>query len=132
MSDTTTTLNPGSGGTVMDESLVTQSDGSTQAHRTRVVIGADDDGEALVNPLAEDPGASPVSLPALAVGLVNDAISSYVAGELRALSMTPEGRLRVSSVPASNNPDYFGDSRVSFAGEMPYENTLGGNPWRNS
>lgn len=42
MSDTTTTLNPGAGGDVMDESLVKQSDGSTQAKRPRVVAGDDD------------------------------------------------------------------------------------------
>lgn len=44
--DTTTTLNPGSAGDVMDESLVTQEDG-TEAKRPRVVLG-DDDG-ALYN-----------------------------------------------------------------------------------
>ncbi len=42
MSDTTTTLNAGSGGDKMDESLITQSDGVTQAKRPRVVSGDDD------------------------------------------------------------------------------------------
>lgn len=37
--DTTTTLNPGSGGDAMDESLVTQSDGATLAKRPRVDVG---------------------------------------------------------------------------------------------
>jgi hypothetical protein len=41
MADTTTTLNAGSGGDVMDESLVTQADG-TEAKRPRVVPGSDD------------------------------------------------------------------------------------------
>lgn len=39
--DTTTTLNSGSGGDLMDESLVTQEDG-TEAKRPRVVLGGDD------------------------------------------------------------------------------------------
>lgn len=40
--DTTTTLNPGVGGDVMDESLVTQEvDGLTAAKRPRVVLGGD-------------------------------------------------------------------------------------------
>lgn len=41
LNDTSTTLYPGTGGDVMDESLVMQTDG-TQAKRTRVVPGADD------------------------------------------------------------------------------------------
>jgi len=45
-SDTTTTLNAGSGGDVMDESSVYQSDGVTIAKRPRVVLG-DDDGNLL-------------------------------------------------------------------------------------
>lgn len=40
--DTTTVLNPGAAGDAMDESLVTQSDGTTQAKRPRVVPGGDD------------------------------------------------------------------------------------------
>lgn len=42
--DTSTTLNPATvaGGSVMDESAVTQSDGVTAAHRTRVALGLDD------------------------------------------------------------------------------------------
>lgn len=40
--DTTTSLNAGVGGDVMDESLVTQFDGTTQAKRPRVVPGGDD------------------------------------------------------------------------------------------
>jgi len=42
MSDTVTVLNPGVAGDSMDESLVTQSDGVTQAKRPRVVPGGDD------------------------------------------------------------------------------------------
>lgn len=42
INDTTTTLNTGTGGDVMDESLVTQSDGVTEAKRPRVVPGGDD------------------------------------------------------------------------------------------
>lgn len=41
MADTTTTLNPGTGGDVMDESLVTQISGTQQAKRPRVVLGND-------------------------------------------------------------------------------------------
>ena len=39
--DTTTTLNAGTGGDKMDESLVVQSDGATSAKRPRVVLGDD-------------------------------------------------------------------------------------------
>jgi hypothetical protein len=42
VSDTKTTLNPGTGGDDMDESLVIQSDGVTAAKRPRVVMGLDD------------------------------------------------------------------------------------------
>lgn len=42
MADTTTVLNPGVGGDSMDESLVTQSDGTTQVKRPRVVPGDDE------------------------------------------------------------------------------------------
>lgn len=38
--DTQTTLNPGTGGDVMDETLATRADG-TQAKRPRVVLGTD-------------------------------------------------------------------------------------------
>lgn len=41
MSDTTTQINVGVGGDKMDESLVTQSDGVTNAKRPRVVLGDD-------------------------------------------------------------------------------------------
>lgn len=37
-SDTVTNLNPGAGGDPMDESLATQSDGSTQGKRPRVEL----------------------------------------------------------------------------------------------
>ena len=47
MSDTTTTLNPGTGGDAMDETLALQGDGSTTGKRPRVEIA-----------LAEDPGSS--------------------------------------------------------------------------
>lgn len=53
--DTTTQLNTGSGGDLMDESLVTQADGVTAAKRPRVVLG-DDNGELYgdENPLPVD------------------------------------------------------------------------------
>lgn len=49
--DTTTTLNQGSGGDKMDESLVTQSDATTTAKRPRVSVafGADDGRGRLVD-----------------------------------------------------------------------------------
>jgi hypothetical protein len=49
--DTTTTLYPGVGGDSMDESLVTQSDGATQAKRARVDVGADGQLTSKSNPL---------------------------------------------------------------------------------
>lgn len=47
MSDTTTQLNVGSGGDLMDESAVVQNDGTTTAKRPRVELA-----------LADDPGAT--------------------------------------------------------------------------
>lgn len=41
MASTDTILNQGSGGSVMDESAVTQADTGIAAHRTRVVLGND-------------------------------------------------------------------------------------------
>lgn len=113
MADTTTVLNVGSGGDKMDESSVLQSDGVTSAKRPRVVIGGDagfGTANDLVQPVVTDPGVSPSSLPALAVALVNDTPNVYLVGELRPLSTTPEGRLRVSTVQASTYMNFFGNT----------------------
>lgn len=133
MADTTTTLNPGSGGDKMDESLVTQSDGLTQAKRQRVVVGGDAgfDGTQndLVQPVAADPGENPMSLPALATALVNDSPRSYTDGELRSLSLTSEGRLRVASVSASTYMDMFGDTRPISTDPDDFNFAPRNNPW---
>ena len=41
--DSTTVLNPGLGGDTIDDTLVVQSDGTTQAKRSRVEIGVTED-----------------------------------------------------------------------------------------
>jgi hypothetical protein len=128
MSDTTTTLNSGSGGDSMDESLVAQSDAVTQAKRPRVVIGGDagydseTDENDLVQPVREDPGANPASLPVLVVAVVNDTPESgYAPGELRRLSLTSSGRLRVASEPAQTKLDFFaGCSATTDPGDMTF------------
>lgn len=131
MSDTTTTLNAGSGGDVMDESLVTQSDGATQAKRPRVVIAGDASGSAIVDPVDADPGESPYSLPALGMALVGDTPpTNYVQGEIRPLSMSSDGRIRVVAAPSANHFDFFGDEALDFAppaGHQPH--TISRNPW---
>lgn len=117
--DTTTTLNPGSGGDTMDESLVTQSDGVTQAKRPRVVIGGNAGSGDLVQPTASDPGANPYSLPTLLQGVVNDTPTSYSIGDIRALLLTTEGRLRVSTTPSENYLNFFGrDTQEALYGSV--------------
>lgn len=104
MSDTTTTLNPGAAGDKMDESQVLQSDGVTSAKRPRVVIGGDagynGSNNDIVQPVKADPGANPMVLPVMGLAVVSDTINSYVDNEVRPMSLTTEGRLRVSVVPA--------------------------------
>lgn len=48
-------------------------------------------------------------------GLVNDTPDTYIAGVIQPLSLTPEGRLRVSSVPSSIN--------------QVWQETFSANPW---
>jgi hypothetical protein len=111
MSDTTTQLQhtDSPGGDLMDEELITQAgDGITQAKRPRVVV-AGKTGASIVDPVAVDPGPSPYSLPALGMALVSDTPNNYKDMELRPVSITPEGRVRVSMVAAAMDPDYFGD-----------------------
>jgi hypothetical protein len=130
MSNTTTTLNPGSGGDVMDESLVTQSDGSTQAKRPRVVIGGDASGSALVDPVNADPGPSPYSIPTLLIALVNDTPNvGLISDQLRPLSLTTDGRLRVTSISAAVYMDFFGDTGP-IETDSPAILTSPPNPWK--
>jgi hypothetical protein len=116
MSDTTTTLNAGSGGDSMDESLATQSDGITTAKRPRVVLGGDTGYTSangvndIVQPVNSDPGNSPMALPTIALGLVDDTPSVYLVGQTRAISLTTEGRIRVASIQATVYLDMFGDT----------------------
>lgn len=114
MADTTTTLNTGSGGDVMDETSALQSDGLTTAKRPRVVLGGDAGYNGTINDLVQpvnaDPGNSPMSLPALMMGLVNDAVNAYVDNQLRPFSLTADGRLRTTTVHATVYIDFFGDT----------------------
>src|SRR5262245_18635324 len=121
MSDTTTVLNPGASGDVMNESLVTQSDGITQAKSPRVVLTSDSDGTAFANPIKADPGAAlSGALPTVAIGVVDESPpGNFVRGELRPVSLTSEGRIRASVVPAAINPDYFGDELVPWFDARP-------------
>lgn len=52
--DTTTTLNPGVGGDVMDESSVVQADGSTTVKRTRVDVGFSGPNESQASIVGKD------------------------------------------------------------------------------
>lgn len=131
MSDTTTILSRGTqDGDVMDADLITQSDGVTQAKAQRVELRGTATGST-VQPAAADPGANPYSLPALAVALVDDGPpGGYLVGEIRPLSATSEGRLRVSDSPAITYLDMFGDT--SPLATDPDECTLtdlGDNPY---
>ena len=128
MADTTTALRGSSApADLMDESLVTQSDQVTQAKRPRVVIGGDVSGSALVDPINTEPTASPYSVPVLGMGLVDESPpGNYVRGELRPMSVTAEGRLRVSTIPGAIFPDYYGEDVVEF-----FSLSQGGNPWKD-
>lgn len=124
--ETTTTLNPGAGGDALDERTVTQADGSTQAKRAVVAI-AGHNGSDNVQPVASDPGESPMSLPTIGTALVSDlAESGYVDGQVRALSLTNEGRLRVASeAKRTMTPeDFFGDDNV-WGGDFSFRKS----PW---
>ncbi len=134
MSDTTTTLNPGSSGDVLDETLALQSDGVTQAKRPRVVIGGNTgwDGSTndLVLPVKADAGKNPTSLPTLPQCVVNDSPESgYVAGELRSLSMTTDGRLRVASAPARLDTQAFEPDEEGMWGGLTVSCVLSNSPW---
>jgi hypothetical protein len=131
VNDTTTTLNPGAAGDKMDESLVTQSDGVTQAKRPRVVIGGDAGNQSadLIQPVAVDPGISPMALPVMPIGLVSETPSVYVDGQTRPLSLTPEGRLRTSTVQAVTHMDLFGDTRPIETDPDDLDLTPGSSPW---
>ena len=98
----------------MDSTLVTQSDGSTQAKRQRVQIGGSS-GTSLLDVVSADPGKNANSVPALAEAVVSDLPSTnYVDNELRPLSLTADGRLRVSSAPAQLDPRYFDLEHTDF------------------
>jgi hypothetical protein len=133
VSDTTTTLNPGAAGDVMDESLALQGDGLTSAKRPRVTIGGDVgfDGTKndLVQPVRKDPGASPASLPVLGVALVGDTMPTYVDSELRPLSVTNDGRLRTSTSPARVDMVMFEPAEHSMWGELSVDPTQNSSPW---
>lgn len=64
----------------------------------QVVSLADVDGVAM-GPLTQGAAGTTATGP-MVQGVVNDTPNSYVAGELRPMSMTPEGRLRVSTAPS--------------------------------
>lgn len=126
--DATTRLSLGTqDGDKMDESQVTQAgDGVTVAKRPRVVLAGDASGAAVVDPVAADPGANPYSIPALGMALVDDSPQSYVPTQLRPLSMTTDGRIRVAVAAAQNSPDYFGcDAPDYFGSSFVLKNT----PW---
>ena len=62
--DSTTVLNPGTGGSTMDESSLQDQSGTEIAKRSRIVIGGEQDRSAIVEPRLVEPGqyALPVIL----------------------------------------------------------------------
>lgn len=136
LTETTTQLNaPVSPGDKMDERQVTQADGVTVADRPVVVIAgprgydpttAEFDDVQTVN---ADPGESAYALPTLGMGLVNDTPQGYVAGEVRPISITTEGRIRVSSSTALTYLDMFGDTSPIDCDSESCDITDVPNPW---
>lgn len=133
MADTTTVLNPGVGGDSMDESQVSNSVPAL-VKRPRVVIGGDagvvSGVNDLVQPVKVDPGVSVMSLPALAQALVSDSPESgYSTGELRPMSLTNDGRLRVSVVEARIIETFFSAHEKSMWGDQQADITQSSSPW---
>lgn len=65
---------------------------------------------ATIAALAVAQGATTTPAGPLIQGLVNDTPSTWIDGEIRPISITAEGRVRVSSVPAMVDLDFFGRS----------------------
>ena len=113
----------------MDESLITQSDGTTQAKRPRVVIAGDQSGASVVDPIKADPGSPVYSVPVLGSALVDEARpGGFISGEIRPMSMTTDGRVRVSSSEAAAYMDMFGDTSPIETDPRGYLD-MKNNPW---
>jgi len=81
---------------------------------------------ALLALLLEQGGSGVDAVGPMAQGLVSDTPNSYLEGELRPLSMTSEGRMRVTTVPASTYLELFRAPSPFF--DIP-DLTEAENPW---
>lgn len=74
--------------------------------------------------LALAQGADGTSTPGPMVqAVVNDAVENYTSGAVQPLSLTTQGRLRVSSLPANTYMNFFDD--ISMGGDAPNTNPFG-------
>lgn len=123
-------LNAGTGG----DTVAADEIAGVKFQRVKLIEGADgvNDGDiSAANPL-------PVEIPAFALtqgasaagalgpivqGVVSDAPLSVIDGKIAPLSMTNEGRLRVSAVPAATEMDFFPE--IVFVDELDYTRS----PW---
>lgn len=80
--------------------------------------------------VTEDPGADPVSLPTLPQAVVSDFVEQFNPGELRSLSMTNDGRLRVSAAEPRYSVSFHDDDERSMWGDLETSlETQSSSPW---
>jgi len=97
-------------------------------HYQRIKVSHGADGEA-TDTSADAP------LPTLARAEVNDAPQVFIPGEIQTLSLTPEGRLRVSSAePRIGDAPFSNAMRAMWGDLRPWDNGenqpyFDGSPW---
>ncbi len=84
-------VTPGVGATIATDEVTDATLGTVQVQYTKLMDGTIDSTNKLV--VSED-GSMQVG------AVVNDTPNSYNPGDVKALSLTPEGRLRISSTPS--------------------------------
>jgi hypothetical protein len=145
MSDDYTTLNPGVDGDAMDEEAVTYGGAPTTRKRPRVVIGgssaeqlaavgatepASTDYGLVVRPVVPAQGDDSTTIGGpLVQASVNDTPSILYSGTCAPLSLTNDGRLRVSVVDARSGVPFFDESQCKQWGSLENSFTFSGSPW---
>lgn len=102
-------------GKKIDTSEITRTD-LTVVERQRIEVPALESAQGAAASAAVGP---------LVQGVVSDATTSVLDGKLAPLSITNDGRLRVSSAAATEDIEFFGNDMLSFTGEPGYSRS----PW---
>ena len=69
------------------------------------------------------------NLRTIAYGTVDDSPQNYVSGTVQTLSLTPEGRVRVATVPARESPSPFSPELDKLWGNLVPDYGFSGSPW---